>query len=291
VKFGFIANQAYEKAFPVDYMCRMLEVSRAGYYKWRKRRPSQRDRDDSVLETKITVLFALHKRRYGIRRVHAELLRAGVRISRKRVRRLMRKLGLNSVHPRPYRRTTVQAAEPSTLVDLVGRQFSPAAPDMVWYGDITYVKTWNGWAYIASVIDGYSRKVVGWAIENHMRTELVTAALAMAIAQRRPPDGVIFHADRGSQYTSREFVDFCQKNGVRNSVGKTGICYDNAAAESFWATLKKEHIHLHPFDTIARLKRETFEYIEGYYNTQRIHSSLGYLTPVEYENRIPEQGK
>jgi len=290
VKFEFIADQAYEKAFPVDYMCRMLGVTRQGFYQWKKRGPSQRDRDDSALKTRIKVIFALHKGRYGVRRVHAELQGAGVRVGYKRVQRLMRMLGLVSVHPRPFRRTTVQAVEPSRLPDLVKRGFVPDAPNQVWYGDITYVKTWSGWAYIASVIDGYSRKVVGWAVENHMRTQLVIDALSMAITQRRPPDGVIFHADRGSQYTSREFVDFCRDNGVRNSVGRTGICYDNAAAESFWATLKKEYIHLHPFDTVARLKRETFEYIEGYYNTRRIHSSLGYLTPFEYENRFMEQG-
>ena len=216
----------------------MLNVSRQGFYQWKKRPPSQRDRDDSALETKIKAIFAFHKKRYGVRRIHAELQAAGVRVSHRRVRRLKHKLGLVSVHPRPFRRTIVQAAESSQLPDLIQRDFVPDAPNKVWYGDITYVKTWSGWAYIASVIDGYSRKVVGWAVDNHMRTELVIAALSMAIDQRRRPEGVIFHADRGSQYTSREFVDFCRNNSVRNSVGRTGICYDNAAAESFWATLK-----------------------------------------------------
>jgi len=145
------------------------------------------------------------------------------------------------------------------------------------------VRTWEGWAYSASVIDGYSRKVIGWVIADHMRTELVVDALVMVLAQRCPAHGVIFHADRGSQYTGKAFVEFCSNNGVRNSVGRTGICFGNAAAESFWATLKKEFIHLRPFDIVARLRRETFEYIEGYYNTKRLHSSLGYLTPSEYE--------
>jgi putative transposase len=207
-------------------------------------------------------------------------------VSYKRVQRLMRELGLASVHPRPQRRTTVQAAEPSRLPDLVGRNFTPITPDSAWYGDISYVRTWDGWAYIASVIDGFSRRVIGWAIADHMRTELVTAALGMAIEQRRPEHGVIFHSDRGAQYTSTEFVEFCRKYGIRNSVGRTGICFDNAAAESFWATLKKEFIHLRPFDTVARLRRETFEYIEGYYNTKRIHSALGYRTPAEHEERF-----
>jgi transposase InsO family protein len=288
VKFQFIADQAYDKAFPIDYMCHMLGVSRQGYYQWKKRAPSQHDRDDSALSTKIRAIFELHEKRYGVRRIHAELLRGGVRVAYKRVQRLMRVMGLVSVHPRPYKRTTVAAASPSRLPDLLGRRFNSPAPNTAWYGDITYVKTWSGWAYIASVIDGYSRKVVGWAVADHMRTELVIDALQMALTCRRPSDGVIFHADRGSQYTSEQFVQFCRDNGVRNSVGRTGICYDNAASESFWATLKKEFIHLHPFDTIARLRRGTFEYIEAYYNRRRIHSTLGYLTPVEYENQYTD---
>jgi transposase InsO family protein len=267
----------------------MLGVSRQGFYQWKKRVPSRHDRDDSALSSKIRAIFEFHEKRYGVRRVYAELLRSGVRVSYKRVARLMRSLGLVSVHPRPYKRTTVAAASPSTLPDLLGRQFNSPAPNVAWYGDITYVKTWSGWAYIASVIDGYSRKVVGWAVADHMRTELVIDALKMALAGRRPPAGVIFHADRGSQYTSEQFVQFCRDNGVRNSVGRTGICYDNAASESFWATLKKEFIHLHPFDTVSRLRHGVFAYIEAYYNRLRIHSTLGYLTPVEYENQHTEQ--
>lgn len=206
-------------------MCGMLGVTRQGYYAWKGRGPSQRDRDDSALKTKIKTLFEFHKKRYGVRRIHAELCRGGVRVGYTRVQRLMVEMGLVSVHPRPRRRTTVPAATPSELPDLVGRNFTPATPDSLWYGDITYVRTWGGWAYLASVIDGYSRKVVGWAIADHMRTDLVIAALTMALAQRRPSPGVIFHADRGSQYTSKAFVEFCSENGVRNSVGRTGICF------------------------------------------------------------------
>lgn len=288
MKFEFITNQATQQdnPFPIDYMCRMLNVTRQGYYAWKKRVPSQRDRDDSALRTKIKALFEFHKKRYGVRRIHAELRRGGVRVAYKRVQRLMVEMGLISVHPRPWKRTTIPAASPAQLPDLVGRAFTPVTPNALWYGDITYVRTWDGWGYIASVIDGYSRKVVGWAIADHMRTELVMDALRMALVRRRPPCGVIFHADRGSQYTSKAFVEFCAEHGVRNSVGRTGICFDNAAAESFWATLKKEFVHLRPFDTVARLRREVFEYIEGYYNTKRLHSSLDYMTPVEYEERF-----
>lgn len=264
----------------------MLEVSRQGYYAWKKRGPSQHEKDDATLSTKIKAIFDFHKGRYGVRRVFNELRRQGVKVAYKRVQRLMSALGLVSVHPRPWRTTTVQAAEPSLLPDLVGQDFTAAAPNELWFGDITYVRTWDGWAYVASVIDAYSRKVVGWAVADHMRTELVLDALRMALVRRRPPKGVIFHADRGSQYTSKEFVNFCKINSVRNSVGRTGICFDNAAAESFWATLKKEFIHLHPFDTVKRLRKGVFEYVEVYYNRQRIHSTIGYLTPVEFEEEF-----
>ncbi|WP_322756740.1 IS3 family transposase [Frankia sp. Cas3] len=181
-------------------------------------------------------------------------------------------------------RRAVPAARP------VSQDFTADAPNRLWFGDITYVRTWDGWAYVASVIDAFSRKVVGWAVADHMRTDLVLDALRMAITRRHPPKGVIFHADRGSQYTSKEFVDFCKINNVRNSVGRTGICFDNAAAESFWATLKKEFIHLHPFDTVERLRTGVFEYIEVYYNRLRIHSTIGYLTPVEFEDEFDKKG-
>jgi transposase InsO family protein len=265
-------------------MCRGLDVSRAGYYAWKKRGPSKHDRDDTALSTRIRAIFDAHQGRYGVRRVFQDLRRQGVRVAYKRVQRLMAQLGLVSVHPRPRRHlTTVQAAEPSSLPDLVGRDFTATKPNEVWYGDITYVRTGEGWCYVASVIDAFSRKVVGWAVDNHMRTDLVLDALRMAVLGRRPPRGVIFHADRGSQYTSHDFVDFCRKNKIRNSVGRTGICFDNAAAESFWATLKKEFIHLHAFADLKRLRAGVFDYIETYYNRRRLHSAINYLTPVERE--------
>lgn len=297
MKFTFISAHAPKKparadgvnTFPVEYMCGKLEVSRSGYYAWKTRGPSQHDKDDATLSAKIKEVFDFHKGRYGVRRIFNQLRRQGIKVAYKRVQRLVRELGLVSVHPRPRKKTTVQAAEPSALPDLVGRDFTADAPNELWYGDITYVRTWDGWAYIASVIDAYSRKVVGWAVADHYRTELVLDALRMAITQRNPPEGVIFHADRGSQYTSKEFVDFSKINGVRNSVGRTGICFDNAAAESFWATLKKEFVHLHPFDTLARLRAGVFEYIEVYYNRLRIHSTIGYRTPVEFEEEFDEK--
>jgi transposase InsO family protein len=167
--------------------------------------------------------------------------------------------------------------------DLIGQDFTAQATSQRWCGDITYVKTWDDWAYLATVIDLHSRAVVGWAIAHHMRTDLVTAALDMAITHRAPAAGVIFHSDRGTQYTSHAFAEYCTKNGIRRSLGKTGICYDNAVSESFFATYKKELIHTRPWPTMKHLKKETFDWIETYYNTQRRHSTLEYLTPQEYE--------
>jgi putative transposase len=208
-----------------------------------------------------------------------------VACAHKRVHRLMCTAGLRGVHPKPYKRTTVADRFNPALADLLHRDFTPAAPDTAWVGDVTYIKTWQGWAYLATVIECYSRRVVGFAIANHMRTDLITDALRMAIVHRDPPSGVVFHSDRGAQYTSTEFRDFCRNNGVRPSVGRTGICYDNAVAESFFATLKKELIHVHPWPTLAHLRVAVFEYIESYYNRRRRHSTIGYDTPIEYEQK------
>lgn len=175
------------------------------------------------------------------------------------------------------------AAEPVSAPDLLGRDFTAESPNEKWCGDITYIKTWQGWAYLAMVIDLHSRAVVGWAVDDHMRTSLVTEALDMAITHRKPPAGVIFHSDRGTQYVSAEFAQYCRENNVRRSLGRTGICYDNAVAESFFATYEKELIHIRPWTDLKALRKETFGWIEEYYNRTRRHSTLGYLTPTEYE--------
>jgi transposase InsO family protein len=263
----------------------MLGVSRQGFYQWRDRPPSQRQIDDAALTERIRKIHVGHGGRVGVRRVHDELRRAGVVCSHKRVHRLMRTAGLRGVHPRPYKRTTLPDRFDPRLADLVARDFTPPAPNLTWVGDITYIKTWAGWAFCATVIDCYSRKVVGFAVADHMRTDLIIDALRMALIHRDPPAGVIFHSDRGAQYTSTEFRDFCRNNGVRPSVGRTGICYDNAVAESFFATLKKELIHTRPWPTIDKLRAAVFEYIESYYNRRRRHSTIDYDTPTEYENK------
>lgn len=263
----------------------MLEVSRQGFYQWRERPPSRRALDDAALTERIKKIHTGHGRRVGVRRVRDELARAGVACSHKRTHRLMRSAGLRGVHPKPYKRTTMPDRFNPALADLLHRDWAPPAPDVAWVGDITYVKTWSGWAFLATVIDCFSRKVVGFAVADHMRTDLIVEALAMAITHRNPPHGVIFHSDRGSQYTSDEFRDFCRTNGVRPSVGRTGICYDNAVAESFFATIKKELIHVRPWPSIDKLRTAVFEYIESYYNRRRRHSTLGYDTPMEFENK------
>lgn len=249
-------------------MCRELGVSRSGYYAWRGRSPSERDRADEGLLAVIKHVWQRLRGNPGVRRVHAELITLGHRVSPKRVWRLMHGAGLQGRHPQVGIRTTTAADAPVPAPDLIGRDFTAEAPNQRWCGDITYVKTWDGWAYLATVIDLHSRAIVGWAIADHMCTELVTAALDMALTHRQPPPGVIFHSDRGSQYTSENFAEYCAKNRIRRSLGRTGVCWDNSVAESFFATYKKELIHTRPWPAITHRKKATFDWIETYYNTK-----------------------
>jgi len=258
-------------------------VSRSGYYAWRAAEPSQRSRDDSALIAVMKKVYDEARGNPGVRRMRAGLAALGHLVSHKRVHRLMQAAGLRGRHPKAWKRTTIGGDKPVPAPDLIGRDFTAAHPDMRWCGDVTYIKTWDGWAYLATVIDLYSRKVVGWATAAHMRTSLIIAALDMAIATREPPAGVIFHSDRGCQYTSSVFDEYCTKNNIRRSLGRTGICYDNAVSESFFATYKKELIHTRPWPTLASLEKETSDWIANYYNPVRRHSTLGYLTPREYE--------
>lgn len=292
MRFAFISEIAGENVrkpraerVPISLVCEVLGVSRQGYYAWARREESARATEDAEITELLLAFDRKHKGRYGIDRFTAELARHGRRHSPKRVRRLARAAGLVCVHPRPYRVTTRQdRANQRGLVDLVGRRFVPDAQDQIWYGDITYIKAMDGWLYLATVIDGYSRKVVGWAIADHMRDDLVCEALRFAIKRRRPKIGeVIMHSDRGSQYTGSKFRNLCLSNGVIPSVGETGICFDNAAAEAWNATFKKELIHLHTWAGLKAVRRAVFEYIEVYYNRKRIQKKLGYLTPSEYE--------
>lgn len=283
MKFAAIADWAASKEFDVDFMCRELGVSRSGYYAWLGRGRSDRENDDAVLMLLIRAIHDKLRGNPGVRRVHAALLVAGRRVSRKRVWRLMKTAGLEGRHPKAFHRTTIRGEKPVDAPDLIGRNFSVGGgANRRWCGDITYVKTWSGWAYLATVIDLHDRSVVGWAIADHMRTSLVTEALDMALVRRKPAGEVVFHSDRGSQYTSKEFASYCKANGIRRSLGRTGSCFDNAVSESFFATYKKELVHSRPWPTLKSLRAATFDWIESYFNTERRHSALGYLTPCEY---------
>lgn len=283
MKFAAIADWADSNEFPVTFMCRELGVSTSGFYDWRKAGPSARAAGDADLIAVMRKLHAAARGNPGVRRMRAELAAVGHRLGLKRVWRLMRAAGLRGRHPKAWKRTTIAGCRPVNAPDLIGRQFTAEQPNQKWCGDVTYIKTWDGWAYLATVIDLHSRAIVGWALADHMRTSLITDALDMAIGVRRPPAGVIFHSDRGSQYTSGEFDAYCRSNGIRRSLGRTGICYDNAVAESFFATYKKELIHTRPWPSVKDLTARTRDWIDNYYNKTRRHSTLRYLTPREYE--------
>lgn len=283
---GFI--EAEEAAgHSVKHCCDVFEVSRAAYYQRRKNIPSDRQVADAELIEQIRQIHDDSKGTYGSPRVHHELLDRGVVCGRRRVRRLMRIHGLEGRCKKRWRKTTIPDPAAERAKDLIKRHFVPSTElDCRYVGDITYVMTWEGWAYLATVIDLASRRVVGWALADHMRTELVEDALKIAFVARRPGRGVIFHSDRGSQYTSLDYGKLARDNGVVLSVGMAGECWDNAVAESFFATIKRELIDGRSWPTITGLRRAVFDWIEGWYNTRRLHSSLGYLSPAQYEARI-----
>ena len=274
-----------EKAnFPVTLMCRVFKVSRSGYYAWRARKPSARWQQDERLKVQIVEIHERSRETYGVPRVHAELKALGERLGAKRVARLMGELGLAGVSRRKGTRTTRRDQRARPAPDLVERDFSADAPDRLWVADITFVPTWAGFLFLAVVVDAFSRRVVGWAMANHMRTALVLDALNMALAQRRPDEAVIHHSDQGTQYTSIAFGKRCRAMNVRPSMGSVGDCYDNAMCESFFATLECELIERCTFPTQTEARMAIFEYIEGWYNLHRRHSSLGYLSPQAYES-------
>ncbi len=268
----------------VSRCCELFEVSRAAYYERKKDIPSARALTDAELTEKITEVHAESKGTYGNLRVHKALRKDGIDVGKRRVRRLMRQAGLEGRARKRWRKTTVADPEAEAAKDLIQRHFGPGAEfDRRYVGDITYVMTWEGWAYLATVIDLASRRVVGWALADHMRTDLVTEALEMAFVQRSPEPGAIFHSDRGCQYTSKDYADLARANGMVLSVGLAGECWDNAVAESFFATIKRELIDTRAWPTRAGLRRAVFEYIEGWYNVRRLHSSLDYRSPAEWE--------
>ena len=263
-------------------MCRVLAVSASGYYAWRQRPPSARARTDAELTTRIRAIHQYSRGTYGAPRVHQELLAADIHSGRKRVARLMKAAALRGASRRPWIITTVRDQKAGPAMDLVERHFTAAAPNLLWVADITYIPTWAGFLYLAVVLDAFSRRIVGWAMATHLRTELVLEALNMALGQRRPA-AVIHHSDHGSQYTSLAFGQRCDEAGVRPSMGSVGDCFDNAMCESFFATLECELLDRRHFKTQIEARMAVFEFIEGWYNPRRRHSAIGYLSPIDYE--------
>ena len=267
--------------------CALMEVSRSAYYQQRHAQPSPRETGDAELSEQIIGIHADSKGRYGAPRVHATLRRRGYRVSRKRVARLMRAAGLRGRTPRRWRKTTVPDPSARPPLDLVRRDFAVDAAQVNtrWCGDITYLNTWEGWLYLATVLDLRSRRVVGFAMADHLRTDLIVDALSNAVAGRDPEPGVVFHSDRGCQYTSRQYAELADEHDVALSVGRTGQCWDNAVAESFFASLKGECIDQQSWPTHTMARRAVVDYI-AWYNATRLHSTLGYRTPNEYEQTI-----
>jgi putative transposase len=268
----------------IRVMCRVLGVSASGYYAWEKREPSARERANAELLERIRVLHQESRQNYGVPRIMMDLEEAGLRVGHNRVARLMRQDGLHGATRRKGCWTTKRDRDARAAPDLVQREFKADAPDRLWVADITYVPTWAGFLYLSVVLDAFSRRIVGWAMATHLRTELVLEALNMALWRRRP-ENVIHHSDQGCQYTSIAFGKRCRQAGVRPSMGSVGDCFDNAMCESFFATLECELLEKHRFATQREARIAVFDFIEGWYNTQRRHTSIGGIPPLRFERR------
>ena len=285
MKFRFIND--HKGQWPVRTLCWVLGVSPAGYYAWRSHPDSARAVANRELLAHVRRLYAQHRGRYGSPRLHAALRAEGRGVSRGRVERLMRQHGIRATASRRFRPTTTDSRHGLPVApNLLEQRFVASAPNQVWLADITYVPTGEGWLYLAAVLDLATRKVVGWAMRDHLRSELATAALLMAIQRQRPAPGLTHHSDRGGQYASGEYQKILKQAEMKGSMSRTGNCYDNAPMESFFHTLKVELVHQQQWATRDEARRDLFAYMEGYYNRQRIHSALGYLTPEQAERRM-----
>ena len=291
-RFGHVDDQK-AAGFPVVAACEAAGVSSSGYYDWAAREaagPTERQLAEAELVALMRDLFDEADGNYGVPRMFKALRKAGVVVNAKRVARLMRLHGMAGRHRRRSCRTTFPGPDGYQIPDLVGRRFAPGAPDVAWCQDITYIPTREGWLYLASVLDLGSRRLLGYSMADHMRTELVLDALAMAVAARggdKAVAGVVAHADRGSQYTSNDYIDYCQDRQMRPSVGRTGVCWDNAVAESFWESLKRECLQGRVFSTRAEARRAIFKWI-NWYNGTRLHSTLSDVSPLEWEQQYQQ---
>ncbi len=284
MKYAFIAAQG--AAFPVSVMCRTLGVSRSGYFSWRRRPESSRAIENRCLVTKIRVIHRKSRKTYGSPRVHKRLVEGGHSCSKGRIERLMAANGIRAKHKRKFVATTDSGHGLPVAGNILGRQFRVEEPNKVWLSDITYVPTDEGWLYLAGVLDLGTKTAVGWSMSENLERTLALDALRMAYGRRKPRPGLIHHSDRGCQYASRDYQALLESYGMQASVSRKGDCWDNAPMESFFATLKKELVHHRKFRTREQAKREIFEYIEVFYNRERLHSSLGYLSPADYELQI-----
>ena len=285
MRFRFIDH--HQEEWPVRMMCEVLGVSPAGYYAWRCRPESARAAANQNLLADVRRLQAQHQGRYGSPRMHAALRAEGRGVSRGRIERLMRRHGIRAAAARRFRPATTDSSHGLPVApNLLEQRFVASAPNQVWLADLTYVPTGEGWLYLAAVLDLATRKVVGWAMRDHLRTELAAAALVMATQRQRPAPGLIHHSDRGSQYASGEYRKLLAKAGMKASMSRTGNCYDNAPMESFFHTLKVELVHHRRWATRDEARRDLFAYVEGYYNRQRMHSALGYLSPEQAERKM-----
>lgn len=275
--------RAHQAEYSIRTMCRVLEVSTSGFYAWQSREKSKRQTEDEKLQLEVKAIHERSRGTYGVPRIHRALRAEGSRVGRKRVARIMKAAAMAGVSRRRSTVTTRRDRSARPAPDLLDRKFVANGPNQVWVADITYVPTWVGFIFLAVVLDVWSRKIVGWAMEAHMKTSLVTDALEMALARRKPLQGVIHHSDQGSQYTSIEFGSRCREAGVRPSMGSVGDCYDNAMCESFFATLECELLDRTRFTTHDEARTAIFDFIEGWYNTHRLHSAIDYTSPAQFE--------
>jgi transposase InsO family protein len=282
MKYQFIED--HRSTYPVQRMCAVLEVSTSGYYAWRDRAPSQRTRENGELAKHMQIIHDKARHTYGSPRIHAKLLKQGFQVSRGRVQRLMKANGIQPRRRKRYKKITTNSKHSYPVAqNLLDQDFTAEAPNLKWVADISYIPTQEGWLYLAAVMDLYSRRIVGWAMDAHLEANLVEGALKMAIRQRDPGSDLLHHSDRGSQYACNDYQDLLKAHGMLPSMSRTGNCYDNAVMESFFGTLKTELVHHCSYPTRNQAKHDLFEYIEVFYNRERIHSTLGYLSPHDYE--------
>jgi transposase InsO family protein len=283
MKYRFV--EKHQKQYSVGRLCVMLGISRSGYYAWRKRKPSQREQNNQTLIDHIRRIHKMSRKAYGSPRVYAQLKKQGYFCNKKRVARLMRQDGLKG--QRKYRKVMTTNSKHNFPVapNVLNREFQAEKPNQKWVADITYIPTEEGWLYVAGVLDLFSRKIVGWDMSSQIDETLVENALRMALYQRQPGKGLLHHSDRGSQYASHQIHNILAANQVQVSMSGKGNCYDNAVMESFWGTLKNEWVHHQKYQTRSQARTDIFSYIEGFYNTVRLHSTLEYLSPAEFETK------